>query len=51
VPWYIVIETANIVAISGKQSDRVDSGPILELDTAVRELFLDSRDEFVDELI
>ena len=48
---HVVVEAANLVAITVKQTDRVDSGPILKLDTAVRELFLDGGDEFLDELV
>src|SRR5208337_3100302 len=47
----VIVEAANPVAVAGKQPDGVGSRPILELDAAIWELFLDRSYEFFDKLI
>ena len=45
----VVIVAAELVAVAGKQGDRIGTGPILEVDAAIREDLLNRLHELVDE--
>src|SRR5215469_7482357 len=47
----VVIVAADLVAVAGEQSDRVCAGPILEMEAAIRENFLNRIHELVDESV